>query len=196
MRAAGSAICLALSALLTSCAGQADHFYVLRALPDGSRAAAPTFGTHVILGISLPAVVDRREMVINASGDRLLVLEHERWAAPMSELVAATLARDIEQRRADVLVADRGFDRSGAPAVNVRVDVVRMSAVRGGGAALEAHWRILDPAAKTDQIGGGSFTAPLEAGDYAAVARAFSECLSALADRLVQSIPASSAPAP
>jgi uncharacterized lipoprotein YmbA len=179
----------ALAALLMSCAGQPDHFYSLTTLNDGVRPPGTAFTTHVILSMSIPPAVDRREMVVNASGDQLLILEHERWAAPMSELAAQTLARDIEQRRADVLVGDRSFDQSTVPPVKVTIDVVQMSARRGGSATLEAHWRIVDAAAHVDEIGGETFSAPLEGDAYAAVAKGFSEDLGKLATRLAEKLP-------
>jgi uncharacterized lipoprotein YmbA len=129
-------------------------------------------------------------MIVEASGDRLLVLEHERWAAPLSDLVAQTLARDLEQRRADILVADRGFDQDGVKPVRMKIDVVRLSAHRGGRATLEAHWRIVDAASEADLVGGETFTAPIDGDDYASIARAFSMCLASLADRLVEKLPA------
>src|SRR5580658_5918647 len=123
-----------------------------------------------MLTISLPPVVDRRQMVIATSADQLLVLEHERWAAPLSDLVLQTLGRDLEQRRADVLVADRSFDQPGLVAVKIRVDIVRMSVHAGGQAALEAHWRVLDARRNIDEIGAETFAAPVAGDDYAAVA--------------------------
>ena len=112
------------------------------------------------------------------------------WAAPLSELVAQTLARDIEQRRADVLVADRSFDQASLMPVRIRVDVVRMSVREGGQATLEAHWRVVDARRNTDEVGGETFQSPVAGGDYAAVARAFSNDLSSLADRLTAKLPA------
>ena len=128
-------------------------------------------------------------MVIATTADQLLVLEHERWAAPLSELVAQTLARDIEQRRPDALVADRSFDQASLMPVKIRVDVVRMSVRQGGQATLEAHWRVVDTRRSTDEIGGETFQSPVTGGDYAAVARAFSSDLSSLADRLTAKLP-------
>jgi uncharacterized lipoprotein YmbA len=128
-------------------------------------------------------------MVIDASGERVLILEHERWAGPLSDLVAQTLARDIEQRRSDLLVGDKGFDQAGAVPIKIKVEVVQLSARKEGGATLEAHWHIVDAATKTDEIGGAVFGAPLNGEQYAAVARAFSMCLSSLADRLVEKLP-------
>jgi uncharacterized lipoprotein YmbA len=185
------AACLAAAAILAGCAGQRDHFYALTTLPENAPAAATAYTTHVMLMVSLPPMVDRRQMVIATSADQLLVLEHERWAAPLSDLVLQTLGRDLEQRRADVLVADRGFDQPSLIPVKVRVDIVRMSVRAGGQATLEAHWRVVDARRNIDEVGGETFESPVTGGDYAAVARAFSNDLSSLADRLAAKIPAS-----
>jgi len=188
--AAFRAACVSAATFLAGCAGQQDHFYALTTLPENTRSPTTAFTTHVMLTISLPPMIDRRQMVIATATDRLLVLEHERWAAPLSELVAQTLARDIEQRRDDVLVADRGFDQASLMAVKMRVDVVRMSVREGGQATLEAHWRVVDTRRNTDEVGGDTFESPVAGGDYAAIARAFSNDLSSLADRLATKLPA------
>jgi uncharacterized lipoprotein YmbA len=183
---------LGAAAIVAACAAQQDHFYALTTLPENARAAtAAAFTTHVMLTISLPPVVDRRQLVIATSSDQLLVLEHERWAAPLSDLVLQTLGRDLEQRRGDVLVADRGFDQPSLAPLKIRVDIVRMSVRAGGQATLQAHWRVVDAQRNTDEIGGETFESPVAGEDYAAVARAFSNDLSSLADRLAAKIPAS-----
>jgi uncharacterized protein len=185
------AACLGGAAIFAGCVGQQDHFYALTTLPENAPAATAVFTTHVMLTVSLPPLVDRRQMVIATSADQLLVLEHERWAAPLSDLVVQTLGRDLEQRRADLLVADRGFDQPSLIPVKIRVDIVRMSVRAGGQATLEAHWRVLDARRNTDEVGGETFESPVAGGDYAAVARAFSNALSSLAGRLAAKIPAS-----
>ncbi len=183
--------CLCAAAILAGCAEQRDDFYALTTLPENPRAATAAFTTHVMLAVSLPPLVDRQQMVIATSADRLLVLEHERWAAPLSDLVLQTLGRDIEQRRADVLVADRSFDQPSLLPVKIRVDIVRMSVRAGGQATLEAHWRVVDARRNADEIGAETFESPVAGEDYAAVARAFSNDLGSLADRLAANIPAS-----
>jgi uncharacterized lipoprotein YmbA len=186
------AACLAAALFLAGCAGPRDRFYSLTAMPETARASASGFTTHVMLAVSLPSVIDRRQMVIATSSNQLLVLEHERWAAPLSDLVQQTLGRDLEQRRGDVLVADRSFDQPSLAAVKIRVEIVRMSVRAGGQATLEAHWRVLDARRSTDEIGSETFeSAAAGGGDYAAVARAFSDDLSSLADRLAAKIPTS-----
>lgn len=177
------------AAALAACAGHPDHFYTLSTLPDAPPPPASVFATHVILTVTIPSLVDRREIIVAASGERISILEHERWAAPLADLVTHTLARDLEQRRSDVLVADASYNQAGVTPVRVQVDIVRMSARRGGHATVESHWRIIDPNAQTDAIGGETFSAPIEGDDYSAIARAFSTCLAALADRLAGKLP-------
>jgi uncharacterized lipoprotein YmbA len=186
-----SAACLIGASILAGCAGPRDHFYTLTALPESARAPASGYTTHVLLTVSLPSVIDRRQMVIATSSNQLLVLEHERWPAPLSDLVLQTLGRDLEQRRGDVLVGDRGFDQATLAPVKIRVDIVRMSLRTGGPATLEAHWRVIDARRNTDEIGGETFESPAAGDDYAAVARALSNDLSSLADRLAAKIPTS-----
>jgi uncharacterized protein len=182
--------CAGIMASLLSCAGSPDHFYTLSTLPEAAAVPAVTPTTHVILNVAVPALVDRREMVINTSSDRVSILEHERWAIPLPDQVSQTLARDIEARRGDVLVGDRSFDQASVANVKMKVDVVRMSAQKDGRVVLEAHWHLRDAAGKVDEVGSGVFTAPPNGGaEYTGVARGFSACLSSLAERLVEKLP-------
>jgi uncharacterized protein len=171
-----------LSLLAAACASSPDHFYTLNTLPDTERGPLSTPIVHVLLNVTIPALVDRAEMIISTSSNGIVVLDHERWAVPLSENVSQTLARDIEKRRPDVLIGDRGFDQ-GSPPVTMKVDIVRMSAQRGGQARIEARWRIVDGGAAVDEIGSAAFEAPL-GDDTASVAQAYSQALSALAERL------------
>jgi uncharacterized protein len=172
--------------LLGACASrQPDHFYILSAQPRGVTEARTTPATPVTLRVALPSLVDRSEMILNTAADGVIVLEHERWGAPLADLATQTLARDIERRRRDVLVADSGSDRSGGTAVKISVDVVQVTVRRGDRASIEAHWRILDPRTSKTVMGGDVFSAPVGQDGYAAVAQALSDCLALLADRLV-----------
>ncbi len=173
--------------LLAACAArQPDHFYILSVQPPGGSEARTMPTIPVALKLTLPSLVDRPEMILNTSAEGIRVLEHERWGAPLADLAAQTLARDIERRRGDVLVGASGTERSGGTAIKVAVDVVQMTVRRGDRASIEAHWRILDPRTGRIAMGGDVFSAPLGEQDYAAVAQALSECLGLLAGRLVE----------
>ena len=171
--------------LLSACASHPDHFYILSTQPEGAGEARTSPVALASLRVTLPSVVDRPEMVLNTSADDVIVQEHQRWAAPLADLVTQTLARDLERRRSDLLVADSSVNRSGGSVVKINVDVVQLTVHRGRQASIEAHWRILDPRTGKEAVGGDVFSAPLGQDDYAAVAQALSQCLGLLADRLV-----------
>ncbi len=189
MNALRAAVCTGLASLILACAGHVDHFYTLSTKPAAGSPAAggsQSFTAQVILRTSIPPATDRTEMLVHTSDDQILILEHERWAAPLSELVAQTLARDIEQRRPGVMVAGRGADAAIPPAIKVTVDVVQLSARKSAHAVLEAHWRIVD--GDSDRVGGEVFTAPVSGDDYAAIAQAYSACLASLSDRIAETL--------
>jgi uncharacterized lipoprotein YmbA len=171
--------------LLCACvASRPDHFYILTAQPQSAVEARTTPATQVSLRVTLPSLVDRSEMILNTSANGILVLEHERWAAPLADLATQTLARDLELRRRDMLVAGRSTGRPGDAAAKVTVDLVQVTVRRGERASIEAHWRISDPRTGGDVVGSEVFSAALAQDDYAAVPQALSACLGLLADRL------------
>jgi hypothetical protein len=182
----GAAISLGV-AVLAACASQPDRFYTLSFLPDGPPGPRAASTKQVALSISIPTVVDRRAMVLDTPGNQVTILEHERWAAPLSDLITQVLAGDLERRRADLVVAGRAF---GATPVKIRIDIAEFSARAGGNVTLEAHWRIEDAVSKQDLLGSEVFTAPISSGDHAAVVRAFSVAVGSLSDRLVEKLAA------
>ena len=172
--------------LLSACVtDRPDHFYILSAQPQGASVPRTAPATQVWLRVALPSLTDRSEMVINTSANGVMVLEHERWAAPLGDLMTQTLARDIERRRSDILVADPSVRQPREIAVRMTLDVVQMTVRKGERASIEAQWRIVDSRSGGDVVGSEIFSAPVAHDDYAAVPQASSDCLGLLADRLV-----------
>ncbi len=174
---------------LDACASRADHFYTLDTLPGREGGKILSTSRPVRLTVTVPSLIDRSEMVLNDADNGVLIYEHERWAAPLAGEITATLARDLEQRRDDLSIGDRGFDRAGATPLTVVVDIVQLTARRGGELSLEARWHIAP-----DQMGGDWFKAPVDGAGFAAVAQAYSQALSELADALAAAIPGTAPP--
>ena len=178
------------SCLLCACVTvRPDHYYILSSQPPGDVAPRSASAKQVLLRMSLPSLVDRPEMVLNTAGDAVTVLEHERWAASLTDLAAQTLAQDLERRRADLLVTGPELSHPGGAALKVTVEVVQVTARRGKQVSIDAHWRIVDLPAGKETAGGDVFNASVAEEDYAAVARALSDCLGLLADRLIAQLP-------
>ncbi len=175
--------------LAAGCATQADHFYTLTAGPGGGHDAQAAPRGNVLLSVTVPYDVDRSEMVIDAGTNSVKVLDHERWAAPLGDLFTQTLARDIERRRGDLLVADQRFVQDATTPLFLKVDVVEMTVPRAGRVGLRAHWRIVSSSAGVDRLGSGFFEAPIVGQDYAAIVGALSECVGLLAQQLGAQLP-------
>jgi uncharacterized lipoprotein YmbA len=174
--------------LLCACATSPDRFYILSAQPQAAAQPPSTPTTPVVLRVTLPSLVDRPEMILNTSDDGIRVLEHERWGAPLADLVAQTLGQDIERRRGDFLVSGQGAAHASGAAIKITVDVVQMTARQGDRVSIETHWRIVDPRKPVDLAGNEVVSAPLGQDGYAAIAQALSGCLGHLADRLITQI--------
>jgi uncharacterized protein len=174
--------------LLCACASsRPDHFYILSARPPAAQPPS-TSTTLVALKVTLPSLVDRPELILNTSGDGVAVLEHERWGAPLADLVVQTLGQDIERRRGDLLVGAQGASPLDGAPIKIIVDVVQMTARQGDRVSIETHWRIVDARKPAALVGNEAFSAPLAQNDYGAIARALSDCLGQLADRLIAQI--------
>ena len=176
--------------LLSACAtSRPDHYYILNSEPSSATQARETPATQVALSVSLPSLVDRSQMVLNTTADGVLVLEHERWAAPLTDLVTQALAQDLERRRSDLLVAGHGAVRASGPAIQITIAVLQMTVRKGDKASIETHWRILGMRNGKEEVGGEVFSAPMRQDNYASVAQSLSECVALLADRLVAEMP-------
>jgi uncharacterized protein len=176
--------------LLCACAtSRPDHFFILTALPPGGSATRTSPTVQATLNVSLPSLVDRAEIVLNTSADAISVLEHERWGAPLIDLVSQTLAQDMERRRSDVIVGGIGRSSTNGAAIRMTVDIVQVWMHRGEPARIEVHWRIQGPQAGKESSGAEAFSAPLGQDGFNSVARALSECIALLADRLAEQTP-------
>jgi len=179
-------------ALLIGCvASRPDHFYVLSSEPAEPHGARSVPAIQATLRVTLPSVVDRPELTLASSRDGVIILEHERWAAPLADLVSQTLARDIERRRGDLLIAVPGANRPPDPAVKIAVDLVQVRLRRGERASIETQWRVFDARKGKEVVGSDVFVSAAKSDEYADVARGLSECVSLLAERLAAQMPQS-----
>jgi uncharacterized lipoprotein YmbA len=170
-------------------ARQRDHFYVLDAQPAGSNESRTQFERQITLRVTVPSLVDRGEMVLTTSSG-VTVLDHERWAAPLADLVTATLGQDIERRRGDVVVLPKSADQAGIPLVKMVIEIDQVTARLGDKVAIETHWRVTDARTGKVSIGREVFASPQRPQSYADVASGLSSCIALLAERLVREIPA------
>jgi len=181
---------LGLLALLSGCAlNRPDHFYVLDSADRKALEPRTAFAAQFTLHVTLPVLVDRSEMVVMKRDGGVHILEHERWAAPLSDQVTTVLGEDIEARREDVILSTRRIAPPGVPNSTITVDVVQLYLRQGSEVSLEARWRLEDERDGRISQGRETFTAPATDADFLSMTHSINACLNMLADRLVAVLP-------
>jgi uncharacterized lipoprotein YmbA len=175
--------------LLAGCVSrQHDRFYALHPLPAAIGPSRSQFERQVTLRVTIPSMVDRGEMVI-ATPSGVSVMDHERWAAPLADMVNGTLGQDIERRRADVVVLPKSADKAGIPLVSIIVEIDQVNARLADHVSIETHWRVTDARTGKETLGRDTFVSQQQPQTYAEFATAFSACIALLAERLAAEIP-------
>jgi len=142
-------ILVVLAIVLTGCIGgtsKPSKFYLLRSM-ENPRSSMPSAGNRdsvsVLIGpITLPAYLDRTQMVTVSGKHELALEEFNRWAEPLKDNFYRVLMEDLSLllNTSDVYA----YDRDSAPTADYQVviDVTRFDSVAGGDAILTAFWTV------------------------------------------------------
>lgn len=178
-RRARIAIPCILVALTAGCApSPAARFYALRSLPT---LVGTSSDLSVAVGpVSVPAAVDRPQIVVSLGPNQLHLDEFNRWAAPLQD--------DIQRVVAENLVGMLGtprvtlFPPSSSVAIDYRVaiEVHRFESTPGEAATLEAVWTVSRATDTKSQTGRTVIRESSPRGGYDALAAAHSRALACL----------------
>lgn len=109
-----------------------------------STAAGRWSAIHIdVMPVSVPAQVDHAQWVVRQADDTLLMLEQERWAAPLGEELRGAIAWRLAGRWGAVDV--HAVAAPPAPVWRVRVDVQRFESVPGREARIDSIWSLSPP---------------------------------------------------
>jgi uncharacterized lipoprotein YmbA len=91
--------------------------------------------------VSVPAQLDRPQLVLAVAPNRVEIEEFSRWAGPLRDEIARTVAENLSRLLGTPSAWP--FPRVAAEAdVRVRIDVLRFDLARGGTVALDAAWTV------------------------------------------------------
>ncbi|QEL55253.1 PqiC family protein [Chromobacterium paludis] len=131
-----------LAAGLMGCASPPARFYGLDA--PALSPAAVQFGKRVMVGpVSLPAALDRPQLVLDDGNGELRLQEYARWSAPLDRLLAQNLAAGVS--RAGGVASVYAYPQPGMDGGDLRytLDVRRLSLRPGRGVGMDAVWQLL-----------------------------------------------------
>lgn len=176
-----------LLALLAGCASPPSRFYTLSAgSPAGAATMAPT--SIAIDRVSIPAAVDRPEIVVTSGPNQVALQEFERWAAPLEDEIARVVAGNLGRLlgAAQVTWADAAAAREAA--WRVGIEVQQFDSTPGVAADLTAVWSLRRRADGHTLGGRTSARVPVAGAGYDALAAAHSEALARLSQDLADGL--------
>jgi len=170
-------------------------FYTLNSTARATSAPAVDYG--VMVGpVSVPSAVDRPEFVVQVAPNRVEIEEFDRWAGPLGESIARTVATDLSVLlgATDVAVAPfANFD----PAYRVTINVQRFESVLNDSVSLDAVWTVHTVAGKTTHAGRTIAKEAVGSGDFEGVAAAHSRAIATMSGDIAAAIrTAAAAPTP
>jgi len=178
--------CLMLIGLvgLAACAEtQPTRFYTLAPVLDAGTAAATQGGLVVGVGpVTLPAYLERSQIVTRSGPNRAELAEFDSWIEPLDSMVPRVLAEDLARLLGTDDVLTLPARRAMPLDYQVEIEILRLDADPAGNAVLDARWRVFDR--NDDPVGGDRTTVRedvAQPGDYRALAAAMSRALGTLA---------------
>ena len=177
-----------LAALIVGCASSSpSRFYTLSSV--ASPTVAPPARYSVSVGpVSLPAVVDRPQIVVRTGPNQIFIEEFDRWASPIkgdiARVVAENLISMLETQQVSV------FPQSTAAGASYRVaiDILRFDSEPGIAATLDALWTVSSAKEWQSRSGRTTLTEPTQGGGYAALVSAHSRALGRLSADIAATI--------
>ena len=180
---------ITLSALIALAAGCASspptHFYTLAATAQPAGVASTLA---VAVGpVTLPAVVDRPQIVVSAGPNELRLDELNRWASPLQDNVARVVADNLAARLGTPRV-HLFAQSSSAAQYRVLIDVQRFASMPGESAQLDALWSVRRLRDGATQSGRVQRSEAVTGKGYDALAAAHSRALDALSGDLADAL--------
>lgn len=180
-----------LAATLAACASAPSRFYTLAATaPPGGDA--PTAVAVLVGPVFVPPAVDRPELVVEVAPNQVAVDEFNRWAAPLGDAIARSVAGDLSVQLGspDVAVAPLPNFRAD---YRVSINVQRFDSAPGAAAAIDAVWTVHDVAKGGTRSGRTSVRETVDGPGFDALAAAHSRALAAVSADIAAAIRATAA---
>jgi hypothetical protein len=147
--------------------------------PAGAAAAKAAF-TVAVGPVTVPAVVDRPEIVLLVGPNRVEVSDFNRWAEPLKRAIPRAVAARLAQQLASARVSV--YPPGGGDAdYRVLIDVERFESVPGKAVAIEASWWVRRSAGSEVRAGRSVVHESVAGAGYDAVVAAHSRALDSIA---------------
>lgn len=173
-------ISCAIIILIAGCASSPPtRFYTLSSI--SAPAATPQVNYSVSVGpVSVPAVVDRPQIVIRTGPNKVFIDEFERWASPLKEDIARIIVENLISMLGTSQITLFPQSTATGASYRVMIDVLRFDSEPGKAAILDALWTVSSLKGGRSHRGRTMIAEATQGGDYAALVAAHSRALGQL----------------
>jgi uncharacterized lipoprotein YmbA len=163
------------AAIAAGCASSPSRFYTLNSTATGD--GAPAMPDAVAVGpVSVPALVDRPQFMVQVATNRVEINEFNRWAEPLNDNIARVVAGDLAALLGTPQVATAPLANFN-PAWRVAINIQRFESVRGKSVLIEAVWVVRRAAGGAAHPGRTVASEPVAGTGFDALAAAHSRAL-------------------
>jgi uncharacterized lipoprotein YmbA len=185
-------ISLSAGTLLTAClSAPPTHFYVLEPLSEPPPRSS-TAGQKRQIGIgpiSIPALLERKQIVTRLPDNTVSIDEFHQWASPLKDNVAQVLTHNLATLQTDDLIRTYPWSAYGAVDYRIIIDIIRFDTRPKQSIIFEANWTIMNEKTHTVLSNGRSkIEHPLNDSAYPIVVKALSKILSEFSQELSQAL--------
>ena len=175
-------ITLSACTLLSACiSAPPTQFYVLEPLsgqPSSSTSAEKK--RQIGIGpVSIPTLLERKQIVTRLPDQSINIAELHQWASPLKDNVAQVLTHNLAALQAGDLIRAYPWSAYGTVDYRIIIDIIRFDTVLERSVNLEANWTIMDEKNHTLLSNGRTkIEHPLDEPTYPSAANALSKILS------------------
>jgi hypothetical protein len=179
--------------VLNGCASTPPtRFYDLPSLAGlEAPSPAPAVKRDLTIGVgpvTLPAYLDRPQIVTRASRVKFAMAEFEQWAAPLKDTFANGLAENLSLLIPTDRVVLHPWPRTTVLDYQITVEVTRFDGGMGGEVVLAARWSLVGADGKALIIRKSRFTTTANVQDHEATVTAMSRTLEALSREMTATL--------
>jgi len=175
-----TALVLPLLALILSagCASPPSRFYTLSAV---TTEAAPPSPLSLSVGpVSVPAAVDRPQILVSTGANQVQLDEFNRWASPLQDEISRVVAENLVVLLGTGKVTQSPQTSGEDAAYRVSIEVQRFESVPGKHARLDAVWTLRRVRDDKSRMGRTSVQEPVSGSGFDELAAAHSRAITRL----------------
>jgi uncharacterized lipoprotein YmbA len=182
-------IALSAGTLLSACTSSPTHFYVLEPLsepqPSPSLPATEKKRQIGVGPISIPTLLERKQIVTRLPDNSVEIAEFHQWASPLKDNIVQVLTHDLAMLQTNDLVRAYPWSAYGAVDYRIIIDIIRFDTRPEQSVNFEASWAIMNEKDHTLVSNGRTkIECPLNDASYPSTVKALSKILNDFSQEL------------